>query len=121
MNDINSSHEITLQQAIDMTTLYRTNRPPNFPICETFEVDAISKLIATPECKFVRIYYGMKEDKEVDAILVAANADGQDLLPASSESGLNANAVQNIVLEDGFRCPQFCPPVSVPFFRSVQN
>ena len=32
-----TNHEISLQEAIDMTTLYRANRPSDFPICELIE------------------------------------------------------------------------------------
>jgi len=109
MDTINT-HEISLQTAIDMTTLYRANRPSNFPICETFEIDAVNKLLATDGCAFFRIYYGMKENDDVDAILVAANADGEDILPSSVAAGLSDG--EAIILEDGIRCPEACPPDS---------
>ena len=108
--DTNNTHEISLQTAIDMTTLYRANRPSNFPICETFEIDAVNKLLATDGCAFFRIYYGMKENDDVDAILVAANADGEDILPSSTTTGLLDG--EAIILEDGIRCPEACPPES---------
>jgi hypothetical protein len=106
----NNNHEISLQQAIDMTTLYRANRPSNFPICETFEKEAINKLLAEDGCAYLRIYYGMKENKEVDAILVAANASEEDILPPASTAA--ATAGDGVILEDGYRCPQACPPPS---------
>jgi hypothetical protein len=105
-----TNHEISLQVAIDMTTLYRANKPPNFPICETFEKAAIEKLLATEGCAFLRIYYGMKDDMQADAILVAANASGEDILPDGGVTPLaTADAV---ILEDGYRCPEACPPPS---------
>ena len=106
----NNTHEISLQTAIDMTTLYRANRPSNFPICETFEIDAVNKLLATDGCAFLRIYYGMKENDNADAILVAANAAGEDILPSSAAAGLSDG--EAIILEDGIRCPKACPPES---------
>ncbi len=112
MNNINTNHEISLQQAIDMTTRYRSNHPANFPQYETFNIEAVKRLIANAECKYLRIYYGMKEDSEVDAILVAADEQEQDLLPAPNASDLNASTVNNLIIEDGFRCPQFCPSSS---------
>lgn len=105
-----TNHEISLQQAIDMTTLYRANRPSDFPICETFEIAAIAKLLATDGCAYLRIYYGMKEDFSVDAILVAVNAAGEDILPSSEESEVNDSDI--VILEDGYRCPPDCPPKS---------
>jgi len=109
MNPTNN-HEISLQTAIDMTTLYRANRPEQSPICETFEKAAVTKLLATEGCAYLRIYYGMKENKDIDAILVAVNAEGEDILPLAS----NAVAATNepIILEDGLRCPDDCPPKS---------
>jgi hypothetical protein len=48
---------------------------------------------------------------ETDAILVAVNAAGEDLLPASFESA-SLTDEDPIILEDGFRCPDRCPPAS---------
>jgi len=105
-----NNHEISLQAAIDMTTLYRNNRPENFPICETFEKEAIEKLLVTEGCAFLRIYYGMKENLQADAILVAANASGEDILPPGNTNSLTAG--DEIILDDGYRCPEACPPPS---------
>ncbi|CAN5416032.1 hypothetical protein BH10BAC2_BH10BAC2_18090 [soil metagenome] len=105
-----TNHQITLQQAIDMTTLYRANRPADFPICETFNRSAVVSLLANNQAAYLRIYYGMKENGFVDAILVAANEQEEDLLP--SENAEENNAQENVILEDGFRCPQYCPPAS---------
>lgn len=102
-----SNYEISLQQAIDMITRYKANRPVNFPLSEKFDVEAINKLISPEDCKYLRIYYGMKEDMEVHAILVAANATDEDLLP-SNEAAEN----DNVIVEDSLRCPPVCPPPS---------
>lgn len=109
MNPTNH-HEISLQTAIDMTTRYRANRPGQSPICETFEKTAVAKLLATEGCSSLRIYYGMKEDKNIDAILVAVNAGGEDILPEATLAV--ASTDEPIILEDGLRCPDDCPPKS---------
>ena len=103
-------HEISLQTAIDMTTLYRANRPAQFPLCETFEKEAVHKLLATEGCVSLRIYYGMKENKNVDAILVAVNSSGEDILPTATNAVTASD--EPIILEDGLRCPDHCPPKS---------
>jgi len=109
MND--SNHEISLQQAIDMTTLYRENKPADAPICETFEIAAINQLAAVSGCAYLRIYYGRKENMEIHAILVAANENNEDILPA--ETATNAlNTGNGVILEDGYRSPPDCPPKS---------
>ena len=105
---MNTNHEISLQTAIDMTARYKANRPANFPICETFGVDAIKKLTSVSGCASLRIYYGMKEDKVVDAILVAVNQEGEDLLPNLAFTRTD----DPVILEDSFRCPDDCPPSS---------
>ncbi len=110
-----TNHEISLQEAVDMTTLYRANRPANFPICETFERAAIEKVLATDGCAYLRIYYGMKENMDVDAILVAANGDDEDILPTATS--LSVSDPDPVILEDGFRCPEACPknsPLNTP-------
>ena len=103
-------HQIGLAEAVAMTTRYRANRPANFPICETFPVGAITWLTANPNGAFFRIYYGMKEDLSVHAILVAADSNGNDLLPLTKRSMENDD--ENGILEDSIRCPNTCPPDS---------
>jgi hypothetical protein len=105
-----TNHEISLQTAIDMTTRYRANRPSNYPICETFEKEVIQKLLDTPGCASFRIYYGMKADEQVDAILVAADAEGNDILPSLANT--SSTDTDPVIIEDGYRCPDDCPPSS---------
>lgn len=104
-----SNHQISLQQAIDMTTLYRKNRPDNLSICETFDIAAIQSLIANPLIASLRIYYGMSTDNMIHAILVGADASGKDILP-SSTSLLAGDPIQ--IVEDAINCPPICPPES---------
>ena len=110
MSNNSNNHQITLQQAISMTTLYRSNRPADFPICETFNKSAVVALLANNQAAYLRIYYGMKENGLVDASLVAANDQEEDLLPSANT--VENIAEENVILEDGFRCPQYCPPAS---------
>lgn len=105
-----TNHEISLQLAINMTTLYRANRPANFPLSETFDKAAVAKLLATPDCASLRIYYGMNQDLLSHAILVAADASGADILPAANAAAVAAD--EPVILEDALRCPDLCPPKS---------
>lgn len=109
--NLNNNHEISLQTAIEMTTRYRASRPANFPVCETFEIAAIQKLLATAGCVSIRIYFGMKENGDANVILVAVNAAGEDILPAGAAEG-SVTDEDAVVLEDGYRCPDDCPPPS---------
>lgn len=105
------NHEITLQTAIAMTTRYRDDMPADYPICETFEVSAINRLLATAGAVSLRIYYGLKEAGTMHAILVAVDSNGNDLLPMSQNS-FATNEQDPVILEDSFRCPPTCPPDS---------
>lgn len=82
---------------------------------ELFNVEAISALVAVPGCAAIRIYYGMDTDLTVHAMLVAADKNGMDILPpgGAAVSGTGANFSKNPgdppIVEDGQRCPPFCP------------
>lgn len=110
------NHEISLQDAVTMTSRYRENKESilnsgqpadTLAICETFSADSIKQLLDQQGCEHFRIYYGMDENLKVHAILVGANEEGQDILT----SGLNEDP--GVILEDGQRCPHLCPPASV--------
>lgn len=118
------SHAISLDQAVAMTTLYRQNREnilqPQYQfqnilaICETFNKSDIQKLLNENGCEGFRIYYGMSADLQVHAILVGVDSTGADiLLPSANDQG---NGVKDggdgDILEDGQRCPTYCPPDS---------
>lgn len=109
-------HEISLDTAIRMTTPYRTLREqiiaPAYKgqdilaLSETFDRSALDRLLAQPECKSIRIYYGMDAQLKVHSILVGVDGDGKDILPKSSD------ATDGEIMEEGIRCPSVCPPAS---------
>lgn len=105
-------HQISLHQAVEMTKAYRQNQPQGMPLCETFSRVAIDRLLATPGCTQIRIYYGIKVARDISAILVATDAKDRDLLPALTEN-FNAGEEEDlIIVDDSFRCPPHCPPSS---------
>ena len=75
-------------------------------LSETFEVEAFRALVAQPGCVGVRIYYGMKEDLKICAVIVGVNAENQDMVGAA-RSGEN-----DIIIEDFQLCPPICSPIS---------
>ncbi len=104
-----TNHRITLSAAVALTKLYRDNRPENLPICETFESAAVLSLLSETGCQYLRVYYGMDANNDIHAVLVGADEQNADLLPASDEeTGTGVNEI----LEDGYRCPRNCPPAS---------
>jgi hypothetical protein len=104
-------HQISLAEAIDLTTRYRNNPLTDLPLCETFDKTSVTALLAQAGSHSLRIYLGRKEDDSVCSVLVAADAEGQDILPAPQLSA-PADEDEGIILEDAFRCPPACPPPS---------
>jgi hypothetical protein len=113
------THFISLQEAIDMTTLYRSQREnilkTNFqnqsilPLSETYDKLPFATIMAKQGCTGLRIYYGMTEDLKVHAIIVGVNAEGEDMLPP--ENAILETDEEDII-ERGNRCPDICPPES---------
>ena len=114
------SHQISLQQAVEMTTRYRqekenilitTYRNQNILcICETFGRDDIDKILAQTDCQSLRIYYGMDSDLKIHAIIVGVNSSNEDILPETSLSWMSG--YDTGIVDDGQRCPPHCPPNS---------
>ena len=113
-----NAHFISLNQAIDMTTLYRSDKEAILatayqnqnilPDSETFNRNAFDTLLAKEGCAGLRIYYGMDENLKVHALIVAVNEDNEDILPALA----SATVIDEDIVEEGQRCPDLCPPPS---------
>lgn len=119
------THFITLAAAVAMTTLYRNEREqillPEYRgknlLCtsETFALSDLNALLQEPGCAGFRIYYGMKEDKTVHAILVGTDSAGNDLLPTVKTTGeitAKNDDDDSLILQEGQRCPPLCPDPS---------
>jgi hypothetical protein len=116
----NSTGFISLQQAIDMTTRYRQNREavtnPVYAgqdilsICDTLNKTAVATLLAKPGCAAIRLYYGMNEQLQVRPILVAVNANDEDMLPDIAT--LDSDDPGEDIVDDAIKCPPLCPPPS---------
>ncbi|XVJ66821.1 MAG: hypothetical protein HEQ40_11905 [Lacibacter sp.] len=114
------NHFISLQEAIEMTQLYRTERDailkPEYQDqnilakSESFDRASFEVLLNKEGCAGIRIYYGMSADLKVHAIIVAIDANGNDLLPA--QAGTLLTEAGEDILERGIRCPDLCPGVS---------
>ena len=60
----------------------------------------------------MRIYYGMSDDLKIHAIGVGVNSKDEDILPTE---GIGAALTTTpVIVEDGSRCPDVCPPVFCP-------
>jgi hypothetical protein len=105
------THQISLEEAIELTTRYRNNPVADMPLSETFAKDSIGALIGQPSCHSFRIYLGRKADNSICSVLVAANAQGHDILPPPQANFTTAGD-EGIILEDAIKCPPVCPPES---------
>jgi hypothetical protein len=114
-NNIIMSHFISLQEGIDMTSLYRTHRENILktefqgqnilPLSESFTRSEFDTVLGKTGCAGLRIYYGMDEDKKIHAIIVGTNENGDDILP--EENSLETE--DDFIIERGNRCPDLCP------------
>ena len=119
-----SNHFITLERAKEMVRMYREQRrnilKPEYagssilPDSETFNREAIDRLIAQPRCAGLRIYYGMDEQLNTHAILIAVNENNEDLLPSADSSNMEnpESTGEPVILEEAVRCPPNCPQTS---------
>lgn len=115
------NHFITLQEAIEMTTLYRAEHEqilkPEYQQqnilarSETFEKAAFETLLTKNGCAGLRIYYGMDDALKIHAIIVAIDVNGNDILPVTESMALTTEEGEDIV-ERGIRCPDLCPAES---------
>ncbi len=122
-----TKHSISLDQAKKMTKKFREDKGKVvkdeyhgkhiIPTCETFERAAFEELLKQPGCVGVRAYYGMDDDKKVHLIFVGVNDQNQDILPLSEVTAAKlapdaAVMDSGVIVENGTRCPDDCPPTS---------
>jgi len=109
------SHFISLQEGIDMTSLYRSSKESILkteyqnlnilPLSETFSRGEFDTVLAKSGCEGLRIYYGMDENLKIHAIIVGVDEEGNDMIP--EESSLTEE--EEDIIEKGNRCPDLCP------------
>ena len=102
-------HYISLNEAIEMTTLYRQKKVSNQiqeqkgkslpPLSETFEASDLLAFLSRPGVVALRFYYGMSADLQLHIILVGVNANNEDILEGDQA-----------IMERGNQCPPLCPP-----------
>lgn len=110
---------ISLQTAITMTSLYRSQcnniLKPEFqnqsilPYSEAFDRDVFDIVLAKPGCSGLRIYYGMSEDLKIHTIIAGTDENGNDILPQNSSASSSSTTSDDDIIENGIRCPDICP------------
>ncbi len=114
MSNNSIPHSISLQEAIQLTSHFQANRPADLSVCETFEKSSVLAMLAVAGAEKFRIYYGKKENGEICAVLVAADAAGYDILPPTYTTEQNDSGEEEdpLLLENSYKCPPTCPPES---------
>lgn len=96
-------HQISLQETIEMTARYQADIPTGMVNSEMFSKESVLALISQPGCASLRIYYGKQKNGTIHAILVGVDENGADMVQTS-----------DLILEEGYRCPPFCPTPPSP-------
>lgn len=109
------SHSISLTAAVELTHRFQNNRNAVFKTgfegalstAETFNKNEVLNMLSVNGAAGLRIYYGLDESNAIHAVLVAVDADGEDIVPAmNTVVGEDENV---LILEEGVRCPPSCP------------
>jgi hypothetical protein len=108
------TQQISLNDAATMTTRFRNNKSTilnssySSVLCnsETFNLDDVKTLLDTTGAAGMRIYYGMDENYNVHALLVAVDEEANDILPEENPS-ITTDPI--VIIEQGIRCPPTCP------------
>lgn len=116
----NIDHEISLEEAIEMTTRFRgeiqSMLKPEFsaigvlPISETFNKSIFEDLVIQTGCVAVRAYLGMDENNRVRLLFVGVDDNNNDILASTDEQG-------GYIFEYGQRCPPIC--VTSPLYPQI--
>lgn len=115
-------HRIPVERGASMTARYRTQRKKLLkgeldgkddvlPLCETFDKEAVKRLLDQPGCTGLRVYYSMDEEDRIHALLVGVDASNCDIVTVSSLTAPEGET-EGEVLDEALRCPTNCPPES---------
>lgn len=124
METITRPHHISRKEAIEQIGRYKKEKKKLLadayknknvlPTCETFARSAMEDLLAQPGCAYIRVYYALNDKDDVHLVLVGADADGKDIVPAADTSLvlMRTAGSDGVIIENGVRCPSDCPPPS---------
>jgi len=91
----NEDHQISLQEASELTKAYRKENPGGHK-AEFFGKDALLAILSQKNCVGIRIYYGVDpKTGEQHLVLVGAEPNKNDI-------------EQGIIAERGLKCPSCC-------------
>jgi hypothetical protein len=88
-------HAITLAEASQLTRNFRANAGPEAITGGFFRRESFLKILAQDGCVGIRLYYGLKDEKTTEIVMVGVDDNGRDLV--------NGHIAERIYL-----CPPFC-------------
>lgn len=89
------THQITIEEAAELTRTYRKQFPER-QIAEFFPEDVFKAILKQKGCEGIRIYYGMDpKDGKLHLVLVGTEANNNDM-------------VEGIIAERALCCPTYC-------------
>jgi hypothetical protein len=92
----NENQNISLMEAIELTTRYRESVGPASNLAGFFGKTILEKILGQPGCVGIRIYHGLKkEDNSQTFVLVGADSNEKDLYNGD-------------LAEYATPCPPFC-------------
>jgi len=103
-------NQISLQEAIALTSRYRTTPVADAFFSELYDGASVLALLNQPACRSFRVYLGRKPDQRICTVLVGVDANGQDILPPAGPATLTVD--EGILLEEAIQCPPICPTPS---------
>jgi hypothetical protein len=113
------NNSISLQQAIDMTKLFREQKDnivnPDMIgknvilTCETFDRAIFDSILSQTGCVGMRIYSGLNPNLSLRSIIVGVDDQNKDMLP---DNAFAIGGDGRSIGEDGQPCPPYCPPSS---------
>lgn len=94
----NESSPISLPEAIEMTTKYRTENP-GATKAHFFGKNKLLQILNQPECVGIRAYYGNETLGTKQLVLVGVDSDEKDLF-------------NGVILDMSVPCPNYCDALS---------
>lgn len=100
--DPTRNHAISFEGAATLVQRFQGNAPAGEHLASAFNRSAFEQLLAQPDAAGIRIYRAQHEDGSPGMVLVAVDAQGQDLAGPNS-----------VFIHYGTDCPPYC--VSQPW------
>lgn len=89
------NHKVPLETAATLTAHYRETAPKGSQFGCMFPRDVFERLLAQPGAAGIRIYWGRSEMRERETVLVAVDAESNDMTGGE-------------LFDFGFPCPPYC-------------